>query len=200
MADPRPGEPRRHGHAQLHGRGTALGAAGQRFVGRQYRRLELLRDSRGRAGQSLDLSRVRQQEDTVTVNFEFPELDVNKTTTAPGFPDIADANVGQSFGWRIVVTNQATTAVAVDTVVGDTLPPDWTYDAGSTTITGAPTAEPSVVTDPGGDILTWDFTGQTIQPGATVTITFTAKPDLAAKANPPGTDEQRRRRHRRRQR
>ncbi len=124
-------------------------------------------------------------DDTVTVNFEFPELDVTKTTTAAGFPDIADANVGQSFGWRIVVTNQASTAVAVDTVVGDTLPPDWTYDTGSTTIAGAPTAEPSVVTDPGGDVLTWDFTGETIQPGASVTITFTAKPGLAAKAKPP---------------
>ena len=123
-------------------------------------------------------------DDTVTVNFEFPELNVNKTTTAAGFPDIANANVGQSFGWRVVVTNQATTAVAFDTIVGDTLPPSWTYDAGSTTITGATTAEPSVVTAPGGDVLTWDFTGQEIQPGGTVTITFTAQPGVAAKANP----------------
>ena len=124
-------------------------------------------------------------EDTVTVNFEFPELEVTKTTTAAGFPDIADANVGQSFGWRVVVRNTATTAVAFDTVVGDTLPPAWTYDAGSTTITGATTAEPGVVTDPGGDVLTWDFAGQQIQPGGTVTITFTATPGPGAKANPP---------------
>jgi uncharacterized repeat protein (TIGR01451 family)/fimbrial isopeptide formation D2 family protein len=123
--------------------------------------------------------------DTVTVNFEFPEIAVSKTTDSPGFPDIADANVGQPFGWRVVVTNQATTAVAFDSVVGDTLPPDWTYDAGSTTITGATTAEPTVVTAPTGDVLTWDFTGQSIQPGASVTITFTATPGLGAKANPP---------------
>jgi uncharacterized repeat protein (TIGR01451 family)/fimbrial isopeptide formation D2 family protein len=123
--------------------------------------------------------------DTVVVNFEFPEITVNKTTTAPGFPDIADAAPLTSFGWRIVVRNNATTAKAIDTVVTDTLPPDWTYDAGSTSITGAVTAEPAVATNPAGDVLTWDFTGQTIQPGASVTITFTAKPDLAARANPP---------------
>jgi uncharacterized repeat protein (TIGR01451 family)/fimbrial isopeptide formation D2 family protein len=124
-------------------------------------------------------------DDTVTVNFEFPELEVNKTTTAAGFPNIADANIGQSFGWRVVLTNQASTAVAFDTVAGDTLPPDWTYDAGSTSITGATTAEPTIVDDPGGDVLTWDFTGQTIQPGASVTITFTATPGAGARANPP---------------
>jgi uncharacterized repeat protein (TIGR01451 family)/fimbrial isopeptide formation D2 family protein len=124
-------------------------------------------------------------DDTVTVNFEFPEITVNKTTTAPGFPDISNARIGQPFGWRIVVTNGATTAVAFDSAVLDVLPPDWTYDAGSTAITGATTAEPSVITDPGGDKLAWDFTGQTIAPGATVTITFTATPGVAAKLNPP---------------
>jgi uncharacterized repeat protein (TIGR01451 family)/fimbrial isopeptide formation D2 family protein len=132
-----------------------------------------------------DYRQYNTNDDTVTVNFEFPELNVNKTTTAPGFPNIADATIGQPFGWRVVITNQATTAVAFDTVVGDTLPPDWTYDAGSTTITGATTAEPAIVPDPGGDVLTWDFAGQTIQPGASVTITFTATPGTGARANPP---------------
>jgi uncharacterized repeat protein (TIGR01451 family)/fimbrial isopeptide formation D2 family protein len=123
--------------------------------------------------------------DTVRVDFEFPEITVNKTTTAPGFPDIADASPLASFGWRIVVRNNATTARALDTVVRDTLPPAWTYDSGSTSITGAINAEPTVVTNPAGDVLTWNFAGQTIQPGASVTITFTAKPSLAARANPP---------------
>jgi uncharacterized repeat protein (TIGR01451 family)/fimbrial isopeptide formation D2 family protein len=123
--------------------------------------------------------------DTVRVDFEFPEITVNKTTTAPGFPDIADAAPLTSFGWRIVVKNNATTAKAIDTVVTDTLPPAWTYDSGSTSITGALTAEPSVAANPAGDVLTWNFTGQTIQPGASVTITFTAKPSLSARANPP---------------
>ena len=123
--------------------------------------------------------------DTVRVNFEFPKISVNKTTTAPGFPDIADATPLNPFGWRIVVKNNATTAKAIDTVVTDTLPPDWTYDSGSTSITGAVTAEPTVVTNPAGDVLTWNFAGQTIQPGASVTITFTATPSLDARANPP---------------
>jgi uncharacterized repeat protein (TIGR01451 family)/fimbrial isopeptide formation D2 family protein len=123
--------------------------------------------------------------DTVTVNFEFPELEVTKTTTAAGFPNISDARIGQSFGWRVVLRNGATTAVAFDTAVLDVLPPEWTYDSGSTSITGATTAEPNVTTDPGGDKLAWDFTGQTIAPGASVTITFSATPEVAAKLNPP---------------
>lgn len=124
-------------------------------------------------------------QDSVRVDFEFPELTVEKTTTAPGFPDIADAPVEQPFGWRIVVTNTATTAKAFDTVVRDVLPPAWTYDSGSTTITGATGGDPTVTTDAGGDILSWNFNGQVIQPGASVVITFTATPQLAARANPP---------------
>jgi uncharacterized repeat protein (TIGR01451 family)/fimbrial isopeptide formation D2 family protein len=124
-------------------------------------------------------------QDTVRVDFEFPELTVVKTTTKPGFPDIADAPVEQPFGWRIVVTNGASTAKAFDTVVRDILPPHWTYNPGSTSITGATGGDPAVVTDPAGDILTWNFNGQTIQPGASVTITFTATPGLAARGNPP---------------
>jgi len=124
--------------------------------------------------------------DTVIVNFEFPEITVEKTTTAPGNPDIADANVEQSFGWRIVVKNNATTAKALDTVVRDTLPPSWTYDSGSTTITGATpaNANPSIVSNASGDVLTWNFAGQTIQPGASVVIKFTATPQLPARLNP----------------
>ncbi|MCB0858270.1 MAG: DUF11 domain-containing protein [Solirubrobacterales bacterium] len=124
-------------------------------------------------------------QDTVRIDFEFPELTVVKTTAAPGFPDIADAQVEQPFGWRIVVTNSATTAKAFDTVVRDVLPPHWTYNAGSTVITGATGGDPSVATDPAGDVLTWSFNGQVIQPGASVVIRFTATPQLPARANPP---------------
>jgi uncharacterized repeat protein (TIGR01451 family)/fimbrial isopeptide formation D2 family protein len=123
--------------------------------------------------------------DTVRVDFEFPEISVVKTTTAPGFPDIADAPVLTPFGWRIVVKNNATTARALDTVVRDTLPPAWTYNAGSTVITGATGGNPTVTSDPAGDILTWNFAGQTIAPGGTVTIAFTATPQLGARLNPP---------------
>jgi uncharacterized repeat protein (TIGR01451 family)/fimbrial isopeptide formation D2 family protein len=124
--------------------------------------------------------------DTVIVNFEFPEIEVVKTTTAPGNPDIADADVEQSFGWRIVVKNNATTAKALDTVVRDTLPASWTYDNGSTVITGATpaNADPSVQPNASGDVLTWDFAGQTIEPGASVVITFTATPQIPARLNP----------------
>lgn len=123
--------------------------------------------------------------DSVILKFEFPEITVTKTTGKPGFPDIADAPVEQSFPWRIVIKNNADVATAFDTVVRDTLPPAWTYDAGSTSITGATTAEPGVVTNPAGDQLTWNFNGQTIAPHGSVTINFTATPQLAARANPP---------------
>lgn len=125
-------------------------------------------------------------DDTVVVNFEFPEITVDKTTTAPGNPDIADANVEQSFGWRIVIKNNATTAKALDTVVRDTLPASWTYDNDSTQITGATpaNANPTVQSNASGDVLTWNFAGQTIQPGASVVIKFTATPQLPARLNP----------------
>ena len=40
-----------------------------------------------------------------------------------------------------------------------------------------------------GDKLTWNFAGQTINPGASVVITFTATPQLAARANPNPPDQ-----------
>ncbi|MGK2932914.1 MAG: hypothetical protein ACSLFD_09135, partial [Solirubrobacterales bacterium] len=123
-------------------------------------------------------------DDTVILSYEFPEIQVTKTTGKPGFPDIADAPVEQSFPWRIEIKNNANVAKAFDTVVTDTLPADWTYDAGSTSITGGASAEPTVVTNPAGDKLTWNFSGQTINPGASVVINFTATPQLAARANP----------------
>ena len=119
--------------------------------------------------------------DSVTVNFEFPEITLNKTTGGAGFPNTANAQIGTSFPWRIVVTNGATTARAFDLDLEDTLPPAWTYNPGSTVIVGATTAEPTVTSLPGGDRLNWGFTGQTIAPGASVTVSFTATPQPSAR-------------------
>jgi len=124
-------------------------------------------------------------DDTVRVDFEFPELKVVKTTTSPGFPDIADADVEQPFGWRIVVTNTATTAKAFDAVVRDVLPPAWSYDTGSTKVDGVAAPDPAMSGDAAGDTLTWNFAGQALNPGASLTITFTATPGLDARGNPP---------------
>lgn len=122
--------------------------------------------------------------DQVKIDFEFPEISIDKTTTQPGHPELGDATVEQPFGWKLVIRNNATTAKAIDTLVHDTLPPAWSYNAGSTSITGATGAEPTVVNHPTGDVLTWNFSGQTIQPGASVTITFTATPGLDARNYP----------------
>lgn len=161
--------------AQLHNGDKAINTAGSDYWGLPS----------GERTNAWTYRNYDSNDDTVRVDFEFPEISVDKTTTAAGFPDIADAPVLQPFGWRIVVRNNATTAKAIDTIVEDTLPPAWTYDAGSTTIIGAVTAEPTVTTNPSGDVLAWDFAGQTIQPGGKVEIRFTATPQLGARLNPP---------------
>ncbi len=71
-----------------------------------------------------------------TLNTQVPVLTIAKTV-ADG-SEIAQAEVGQPFTWRVTVTNTGSgTAMGVD--VSDTLPADWTYTA----TTGATTAGPA---------------------------------------------------------
>ncbi len=81
----------------------------------------------------------------VPVTATFPAPHVAKS--APGG---SSATVGTPFAWKVVITDTST-APARNTAVSDVLPPYWTYDTGSTTITlgdgstvtGAP-ADPTV--------------------------------------------------------
>jgi uncharacterized repeat protein (TIGR01451 family)/fimbrial isopeptide formation D2 family protein len=107
---------------------------------------------------------------------EFPNLTANKT------PTNGTALAGQPFAFTVTIKNSATVAVADTVAVTDTLPPNWSYDAGSTTITfptGPPsTADPSVTPEAGGDILTWTGLG-TLQPTKSLTIVYSATPSLS---------------------
>jgi len=79
------------------------------------------------------------------------------------------------FTWKVTVENTASVAIADSVAVTDTLPPNWSYDTGSTTIvppTG-PDTDPTVTVNAGGDVLTWSGLG-TLNPGQSLTITYTA--------------------------
>ncbi len=108
--------------------------------------------------------------DTVTLTVDLPSLAVVKTTGAAGFPDSANAEIGQRFPWRVTVTNTATTATAFAVRLEDLLPADWTYVAGSAT-----PSEPTVA----GRALTWANLGD-LGPGQSVVVTFDATPSEAA--------------------
>jgi fimbrial isopeptide formation D2 family protein/uncharacterized repeat protein (TIGR01451 family) len=112
----------------------------------------------------------------VALPAEFPNLSANKT------PNNGTALAGQPFSWTVTITNSATEAVADTAAVTDTLPPSWSYDTGSTTITfpgGAKShADPAVTPEAGGDILTWTGLG-TLQPGKDLTIVYSATPSTS---------------------
>ena len=81
----------------------------------------------------------------------------------------------------------------------DTLPPNWTYDPGTTTIV-FPTgpnghADPTVTPNAGGDVLSWTGLG-ILTPGQHVTVTYDATPSLAAQTTPGNRADQSAHEHR----
>ena len=116
--------------------------------------------------------------DATRVVVDFPAFTVVKTTGASGFPDTANAEVGEPFAWRIVVTNSSSTATASDVRVTDTLPANWSYEADSATLSPDGVQEPVI----SGASLEW--TVASLAPGASATITYTARPLLAAATTP----------------
>ncbi|MEH3052412.1 MAG: hypothetical protein PGN13_00190 [Patulibacter minatonensis] len=125
--------------------------------------------------------------DLTRATYDAPTLTLAKTTTGTGFPESGQAEVGQAFGWRVVVTNTSTTETGTALTIHDTLPPNWTYVSGSATLTGAGGGAqvPTIVPHAAGDDLTF-ATGLALAPGASRTLTYTARPTLAA-ATTPGT-------------
>ncbi len=112
---------------------------------------------------------------TATVTPQFPRFTTDKTT-----PDGSTASIGEPFTWRIEVTNSGG-APGFDVDAVDTLPPNWTYDAGSAVLTipqpgGTPVAlEPVVSTVGAVQTLTWADVGD-LAAGAVARIEFTATP------------------------
>jgi uncharacterized repeat protein (TIGR01451 family)/fimbrial isopeptide formation D2 family protein len=123
--------------------------------------------------------------DSVTVTLDFPTLTISKTTGRPGFPESASTEWGQSFPWRVVVTNTSATATAKAVNVHDVLPPNWSYDAGSASFSPGGAIAPAITPHAAGDELAWS-TGQDLAPGASITLTFSATPSLNALLVSPG--------------
>nr|WP_246851464.1 isopeptide-forming domain-containing fimbrial protein [Patulibacter sp. SYSU D01012] len=124
--------------------------------------------------------------DVVTLDVTLPAVHVEKTTGAAGLPETADAQVGEGFPWRIVVTNPGR-ATAHDVRVTDTLPAGWTYQAGSAAFASTPGGIAPAATEPtvAGRDLTWADIGD-VPAGGQVVLTLRAVPGLAARgaANP----------------
>jgi uncharacterized repeat protein (TIGR01451 family)/fimbrial isopeptide formation D2 family protein len=96
---------------------------------------------------------------------EFPNPVITKT------PSAGPAYIGESKTFTIVVTNSGTSN-ALNGQVVDTLPGNWIYDSGSTTINGVAAANPTI----SGQTLTWSGL-PTLAPTTHVTIVYTAHPD-----------------------
>lgn len=118
--------------------------------------------------------------DTVTLDVDTPQVTIDKVATSG-----ATASVGTAYTWTITLRNTATAATAHHPDVTDTLPPNWTYTAGSARIGGVP-VEPTITPAPGGDGLRWDDVAASLAPSTNLVIAYTATPKLAA-AITPGT-------------
>lgn len=118
---------------------------------------------------------------TATVTPKFPRVTTAKTT-----PGGSTGYLGEAFAWRITVTDTgAGTAYQVGTV--DTLPANWTYNAGSAqvVVNGGPASQvdPTVSTSSGVQTLTWTGLG-TLPAGTNLTINFTATPQAGVTGTP----------------
>ncbi|MCA0294661.1 MAG: DUF11 domain-containing protein [Actinobacteria bacterium] len=123
--------------------------------------------------------------DSQAVTPAFPHVTPTKSVAA------GPAYLGKPKTWTITVTNDGTaTAYGVD--VTDTLPMNWTYDAGSAnaSVAGAASTqvEPVLSTVAGKQVLTWTNAGTIPATGVnkTLVITFTATPKDPDAATDPG--------------
>jgi uncharacterized repeat protein (TIGR01451 family)/fimbrial isopeptide formation D2 family protein len=115
------------------------------------------------------------------LNVELPTLKIEKTTGVPGHAEGAEADVGQAFPWRLVVSNTATYAGFKEVVVEDQLPENWTYLTANSTVGGSPqTATESPV---GSGHLSWTLPA--LPAKGSVEILFEAEPQAKA-AEVPG--------------
>ena len=119
----------------------------------------------------------------VTATVELPSISIEKTTGGAGFPHSANAEVAQPFKWRVVVKN--TSSVRATSVhVSDHLPANWEYVPHSASFAPGGALEPSesgsLAT---GKELAWE-SAIGLEPGESTTLTYEAKPTLAAESNP----------------
>lgn len=125
--------------------------------------------------------------DSTEAILDFPTFTLVKTTGLAGDPDTGKAEVGQEFPWRIVATNTSATVGATNVVVTDTLPPNWTYTAGTAKFNGSTAPDPTITPHAGGDTLEWtmpSLSAASLPATSSVTIAYGAKPQLAAETTP----------------
>ena len=118
---------------------------------------------------------------TAIVTPTFPRIVPTKTAVTTG-----QAFVGVPFTWRLTLTNPGPAkAFGVDAL--DTLPPNWTYDAGSArvVVAGGPSTpiEPNATSSAGVQTLQWTNLGD-VTAGQAVVVTYAATPTTAATTNP----------------
>jgi uncharacterized repeat protein (TIGR01451 family)/fimbrial isopeptide formation D2 family protein len=121
----------------------------------------------------------------LTATVALPAISIEKTTGAAGFPASANAEVDQPFAWRVVVKNTSTVA-AKSLTVADTLPANWEYVAGSASFSaGDPSPAPPIesASKATGTQLEWQ-TAIELAPGESTTLTYQAKPTVAAESAP----------------
>ena len=102
--------------------------------------------------------------DSADVTPVLPSLTLTKDSSA------ALAYIDEAYTWTITVSNTSgATAYGVD--VKDTLPPNWTYKTGSTTVDGSPGGNPTI----SGQDLTWTDLAD-LATGKNLVLTFQAIP------------------------
>ncbi|MEO6703940.1 MAG: hypothetical protein ABI140_20570, partial [Jatrophihabitantaceae bacterium] len=110
---------------------------------------------------------------TASVAPFFPRITTTKTT-----PGGSTAYIGESFSWLITARDTGSGA-AYQVASTDTLPANWTYDAGSAqvSVNGGPASQvdPTVSTAGAVQTLTWPALGN-LPAGTALTISFTATP------------------------
>ncbi|MEO6501206.1 MAG: hypothetical protein ABIQ09_04765 [Jatrophihabitantaceae bacterium] len=118
---------------------------------------------------------------TATITPYFPRVTTTKST-----PATSTAYIGESFSWLVTVRNTGL-GVAYQVASTDTLPPNWSYDAGSArvSVAGGPAnlVEPAVSTAGAVQTLSWTSLGA-LNPAAALTIAFTATPQPGVSGSP----------------
>lgn len=118
---------------------------------------------------------------TATITPYFPRVTTTKSTPAG-----STAYIGGSFSWLVTVRNTGL-GVAYQVASTDTLPPNWSYDAGSArvSVAGGPASavEPAVSAAGAVQTLSWAGLG-TLNPAAVLTIAFTATPQPGVSGSP----------------
>jgi uncharacterized repeat protein (TIGR01451 family)/fimbrial isopeptide formation D2 family protein len=122
-------------------------------------------------------------EKTLKAKVALPTITIEKAALEGAkYQASANAEVGQPFTWRVIVKNTSSVA-AKNLKVADKLPPNWEYAGGASfTKGGSLTPTEAGALEPGRE-LTWS-TSIELAAGASTTLTYQAKPTLAAESNP----------------